>query len=89
MLYRSALAADEDIRKWEIFTHDNFDTASIGSSALLAALFRNLKAEIAFWLGKHVITVFNDFNKFFDTIDILTLLAEAIQTGFPCQSLPF
>lgn len=42
-----------------------YDMAAVGSSALLAALKRNLKAELVFWLGDHVATILNDFDKYF------------------------
>ena len=70
MLYRATMAADEEIKEWELSHSDPFDTAQVGASALLAALKRNLRAEIASWLGQHCISVFNDFNKFFDSLDI-------------------
>ena len=89
MLYRLTVGADEDIRQWELSQNDKFDTARVGSSALLAALKRNLKAELAFWLGQHSVTAFNDFDKFFDTIDIPTLLVEAVKNDFPASILAF
>ena len=50
--YRLTLRANESVRKLEIQNKMPYDKASIGSSALLAALKRNLRAEIAFFLGK-------------------------------------
>ena len=52
MLYRMILRSDEDIRQWELENSAPFDTAKIGSSALLAALKRNLRAELAYWLDE-------------------------------------
>ncbi len=42
MLYRMALRADTAVRQWEIDNKQSYDTATIGSSALRAALARNL-----------------------------------------------
>ena len=83
MLYRMLMRADSDIRDWELKNSSPFDTARIGSSALLAALKRNLRAEIAFWLGDYSAAVFHDLEKFFDSLDIPTLLVEAVKTSFP------
>ena len=64
-----------------------YDTAAIGSSALTAALKRNVWAEVAKFLGGFSACVFNDFEKFFDTLDIPTLLTEAIYAEFPARKL--
>ncbi len=87
MLYRMALRADSTVRQWEVHTKQEYDTATIGSSALSAALYRNLEMELAKWLGQHALEVYNDFKKFFDTIDIEVLLEEAIAAGFPPADL--
>ena len=89
MLYRMVMRANDEIRQWELENKEPFDTATIGSSALIAALLRNLKAEIAANLGKFSIAVFNDFEKFFDSLDIKTLLEEALETEFPTTLLSF
>ena len=57
------LRVDETVRKWEIENAQPYDTATVGSSALLAALRRNLKAEVAKWLGKEFASIFNDYEK--------------------------
>ena len=64
MLYRMIMKTDQEIREWELNTMDDYDSASVGGSALHAALQRNLKAEIAHWLDEHSAAVFNDFEKF-------------------------
>ena len=89
MLYRMAMRADEEIKEWESQTESKFDTATKGSSALIAALKRNLAAEIAMWLGDLSLAVFNDFEKFFDSIDIPKLLEQAVLTQFPARKLAF
>jgi len=89
MLYRMLMRADVDIREWELNNSAPFDTAKIGSSALLAALKRNLRAELACWLGEIALAVFNDFEKFFDSLDIPKLLEQAVLTSFPPSILSF
>ena len=66
-----------------------FDTAQVGSSALIAAMKRNLRAQLAYWLGEGAAAVFNNFEKFFDTVDVSTLVVEAVKTSFPSSVLSF
>ena len=54
-----------------------------GGSAFDAALYRNVVAEIAYWLNQIVACALNDYHKFFDTIDISTLIIESIYTEYP------
>jgi hypothetical protein len=89
MLYRIMCRADSDVRKWELDSARDFDTARVKSSALLAALRRNLHSEICFWLGMMVVSIFNDFQQFFDTLCIITLLVEAVYNEFPPRSMSF
>jgi len=89
LTYRMPLRADEQVRKWELDNHTDYDKASPGSSALMAALKRNLSAEISHWLGKKFATILNDFDKFFDTVDLQTLMVEAINNKFPLSQLVF
>ncbi len=89
LTYRMPLRADNEVRNWELENKQDYDKASVGSSALLAALKRNLSAEIAHWLGKEFATILNDFDKFFDTVDLKTLMTEAIHSGFPISQLAF
>ena len=44
-------------------------------------------AEVSSWLGQYTAAVLNDFEKFFDTIDIPTLLSEAVLTEYPLDQL--
>ena len=83
MLYRMFMRTDKKIREWEINNMEDYDSARIGGSALHAALKRNLRAEVAFWLGHESAAMFNDFEKFFDTIDIKILIQNALDEGFP------
>ena len=89
MLYRMCLRADDEINEWEDNNKQKYDKATKKSSALLAALWRNLMAELAYWLGDQFAAVLNDFEKFFDTLDIETLMVEAVHTDFPLRKLCF
>lgn len=89
ILHRMAMRADSSVRQWENDNLQEYDKASVGSSALLAALKRNLAAEIAHWLGKSFAAVFNDFEKYFDTMDLETIINEAFATKFPLGPLAF
>ena len=87
MIYRMALRADSTVRKWELDNMASFDSALPGASALSAALRRNLKAEVAYWLGALIATVLNDYEKFFDTLNIVELIRESYVNEFPAQQL--
>jgi hypothetical protein len=89
VLYRMILRADESVRTWELENAQSYDTAKVGSSALLAALKRNLKAEVAKWLGQEFASIFNAYEKCFDTLDLNVLMEEAIYSGFPLDQLAF
>ena len=89
MLYRMMCRIDRSIKNWEKLHAQSYDSAKAGSSAARSALFRNLSSEIAMWLGKPSAAVFNDYHKFFDTIDIPTLVSQAIHTQFPMRELAF
>ena len=65
------------------------DEAEEGSSAISAALRRNAKAEVCFWLGKHFATILNDMEKYFDTLDLTTVMVESVCTGFPQKQLAY
>ena len=55
----------------------------------MAALKRNLSAETAFWLGEEFAAIFNDFEKYFDALDVETVIDEAVATNFPISQLAF
>ena len=82
-----ALRTNNTVPQWEADNKQPYDTASKGASALTAALVRNVRAEIAAWLGLHSAAVFNDYHKFFDTMDIEVLVHEAIKNNFPIAEL--
>ena len=83
------LRADSHVRQWEIDNAQSYDTAKVGSSALSAALKRNLKAEVSKWLGKEFAAIFNDYEKYFDTLDLCVLMEEAIYCQFPLSQIAF
>lgn len=56
-----ALGADKPARDWDN-NKQEYDIASIGSSARLAALNRNMAAEIAHWLGLLFAAVFTGYD---------------------------
>ena len=67
----------------EINNSAAYDTCGKGKSALLAALLRNLTAEVATLIGDHAVTMFNDFQKLFDNIDLVVLMQEAVHLNVP------
>jgi len=87
MLYRHTLRVREQVGIWEDNNTGSFDTAGKGKSALLAAAYRSIKAEVYGQTEDQVIAVFHDFEKFFDTIDIPILIEKAIELEFPILDL--
>ena len=91
MLYCMALRADDTVRMWELSNKQEYDTATVGSSALLAALERDLNMEVAMFLEILSAAIFNDCHVCFDSVDIPHLIGESIQVQFPpgemCVSL--
>ena len=87
MLYRMALRGlkfeEPSWDKWERMFTQSYDKAKRGSSCLLTALAKGLRAEVGHWCKKVPLGVFNDIEKFFDSLDIEQLLHEAIQLEFP------
>ena len=63
------------------------DSAKKGASAEYAAEERALEAEIKHLLGKSTCTMLWGYRKFFDSIDIQTLIKEAVMVGFPIMEL--
>ena len=71
MLYRQTCRTQAfQIKHWEKEHVEDFDMARPGSSALNAALVRNVLAGVAMHEGLNTIAVFNDLMHFFDTVDI-------------------
>jgi len=84
-----ALRADTQVRNWEVEHKQPYDTAAIGSSALLVALKMNLCAELASWLASYFASIYNDWEKYFDTLDLETVMTEAVYNDFPLPQLAF
>jgi len=70
-----------------MFNTGPFDTAGKGKSALLAAAYRSIKAEVYGQTEDQVITVLHDFEKFFDTLDLPVLIEQALELDFPILDL--
>lgn len=87
MLYRHTLRGREQVALWEEANTGPFDTSGKGKSARLAAAYRSIKAEVYGQTEDQVIAVFHDFEKFFDTIDIPTLIEKALELQFPVLDL--
>ena len=64
MLYRISLRGLGGAKEWESDFTQTYDKAKRGSSALLTALCRGLRAEIAKYINKMPAAVFNDMEKF-------------------------
>ena len=87
MLYRIACRSRNEVAEWEEIDTGDFDTSGKGKSALMAAAYRGLEAEIYSYTEEQVIGVFHDFDKFFDTIDLSILIDKAIEHEFPIIDL--
>ena len=74
MLYRLSAQCDTTVQGWERIHTANYDTSGKGQSALQAALFRTVLAEVSVATGKFSGGIFHDFQKFFDTINVQTLI---------------
>ena len=64
-----------------------FDTSGKGKSALTAAAYRGLQAEVYNYTEEQMIAAFHDFAIFFDTIDLQILMHKAIGLEFPIIDL--
>ncbi len=87
MIWGMTGKCDTNVKGWEARAVGSFDTAVKGSSDLSAACLRNLMAEVAVLCGFISGGLFNDFIKFFDTIDIPILIDRAEKAGSPLPDL--
>ena len=71
------------IIKWELAHQGPWDAAVKGSSALRAGLLCLLRDEMAIRLGKDTLVTLWDMEKFYDNIDIETLIEEAAMLEYP------
>ena len=74
MLWRMFCKCDTQVRQWEENQAGPFDKAVKGSSALSAALLRNLLAEIAVLLDYFAGGLFNDYMIFLTLLNLPPLL---------------
>ena len=77
----------KQVKTWESTNCLGYDAAKKGSSALTAALCRNLLVEISYWLDLASTLVLLDFAKFFDTMDPVYLMKEAKNYDYPLVDL--
>lgn len=89
MFYRITLRPRNNVTLWEEDMTGDFDTSGKGKSALVAAAYRGLQAEIYKYTEEQVIGVFHDFEKFFDTIDLEILMQQATEHNFPIVDLAY
>ena len=85
--YRMTLRSNFSGRDWELNSIQSYDEASVGSSALLAALGRNLKAELAVWLKQHFAAIPNNYEQYIATLELIVLMHEAVFPYFPLPPL--
>ena len=60
--YRMDMRADKSVQDWENRNNSPYDKATKGSSALSAALIRNVRAEVAHYNDDVSAAVFNDYD---------------------------
>jgi hypothetical protein len=73
------------ISKWEDEHAGHWDQAVRGSSALRAAILREVRNDLARWAGMHVATILWDCAKFFDSLEPWLIGPTAIRLGFPAR----
>lgn len=52
-------------------------------------LKRNLSAELGHWLGYFFASIYNNWEKYFDTLDLETVMTEAVYNELPLPQLAF
>ena len=86
MLYRMVSRCIFDkVVAWEEANVQSYDAAARGSSSLQASLYRNLLSEVAYYNEEEILAIFNDYDKFFDRIDIAILVNKIISTNYPLK----
>ena len=87
-LYRLLMELDHDeVKEFAEAKAYSRDSATAGASAVHAAEDRALEAEVARLEEKHTLTLLWDLKKFFDSISVKKLFAEAYRLGFPIKQL--
>ena len=86
-IYRLMMELDNDeVAAFEAANAYEYDSATAGASAVAAAEDRALAAELARVEGNHSLSTLWDLKKFFDSIDIPTLIQLAGDFGFPSSA---
>ena len=78
-----SLRGRKEVEEWEDENTGSFDTGRKGKSALIAAAYRNLEAEVYSYTEEQVIALFQDMAKFLEIVDIPFLIKKAYELGFP------
>ena len=78
MLYRVMYRINETVKQWE---------HAIRQPHNYSARFRNPYAEIAHWNNGHSAAILHYFGKFFDAVDVPTMLSNARTNDWPAHEL--
>ena len=83
-LYRLVMAMCKPlVRNWDKEVGHNNDSALAGRKPLLETVKRAAHMEAGYVRKRCVIAVLWDAEKFFDSLDISTLVSRAVDLGFP------
>ena len=86
--YRLFLAIlGEEIREWDTQVAGAGDTALKGKSSLVETALRHLKVEAYNELNYSIAIVLWDVRKYFDSLDVPTLIDRATKADFPREQL--
>ena len=86
--YRIVMAMQKNIvREWDKKVGSRYDSAMQGSSPKIAAAIRALEMEQKTIRGEYVIQIMWDVAKYFDSLDIKTLIERAVRYEFPLEPL--
>ena len=88
MLYRIWCKARRPyLTEWELGTQGHWDAAVRGNSALRSALIGTLFDEIGYYRKENSVTILWDMEKFYDNINIITLIDLASELLYPTRLL--
>ena len=87
-LYRILMAIlGDEVREWADLVSMENDTAMKGKSPMVETAYRQLKVEMYTTLGYHVAVILWDIRKYFDSLDVPTLVNRAQDAKFPMEQL--
>ena len=89
MIYRFTLRALNNVAIWETALNSEFDRAGKGKSALVAAAASSIFGEVYDIRGIDVISMYNDFEQFVDSLDLVILMQVWFSIGFPIKDSAF